>query len=72
MSICEDFHVTVLSGVPERKCSRLVCCLDQICDYFFCCFHIMLFHCDKILDTLIRDMTGFADHRFCSELGLVV
>ena len=35
VSICEDFHVAVLNGVSERKCSRLVCCLGRICECFF-------------------------------------
>ena len=37
MSSCEEFHVTVLSGVPERRCLRPVCCLCVA-------FQVVLFH----------------------------
>ena len=71
--ICEEVHVAVLSGVPERKCSRPLCCLGQICVCFLLGYlQIVSFHDDIIFETWIFRMTGFADHRFCWDLRLVV
>ena len=71
MSSCEEFHVTVLGGVPERKCSRQACCFGR---RFFFVVLPKLCQNDSWLHPrcLICGMTGFAYQRACSDFSLLM